>query len=84
MVCQNKWQIKKPGPPNYWFHRRIQCVDYKIRHQCECLYGCLKQKEEHIKKDIVKVILPKTETLFDECYWQPFVDTSTPNKGYFN
>ena len=43
------------------------------------MYGCLKPHDE--EKDIYKVILPEVETLFDECYWQPFVDTTSPNKS---
>jgi hypothetical protein len=80
VVCKNEKQIKKPPPPDYWFHRKIRCVDYKIRHQCECMYGCLNPPED-AEEGTFKVILPKVETLFDECYWQPFVDTTTPNKN---
>ena len=38
--CLNSEQSTKPPPPNYWFHKKIKCMDYKMRHQCECLYGC--------------------------------------------
>lgn len=31
LICLNKDQTVKPGPPNYWFHRKILCRDYKIR-----------------------------------------------------
>ena len=79
LVCENSKQLEKPGPPNYWFHKKIKCMDYKMRHQCECLYGCLHQKDDHTEKKQVKIVLPKIKTLFDECEWRPFVDTSTPD-----
>ena len=44
------------------------------------MYGCLNPPED-AEEGTFKVILPKVETLFDECYWQPFVDTTTPNKS---
>ena len=78
LVCLNSEQTKKPGPPNFWFHRKIKCIDYKMRHQCECLYGCLHQEEKHSKLKHVKISLPEVKTLFDECEWRPFVDTTSP------
>ena len=39
------------------------------------MYGCNKNK------DMKSIALPKVETLFDECIWQPFVDTQTPDNG---
>ena len=44
------------------------------------MYGCLKP-DENAEEGTFRVILPTVETLFDECYWQPFVDTTTPNKS---
>merc|ERR1712037_371167 len=79
--CKNRDQTVKPGPPNYWFHKKIKCMDYKVRSKCECLYGCYYQKPEWKDEEKVRIELPKTETLFDECHWQPFVDTSTPDNG---
>lgn len=102
LVCLNSEQTEKPPPPNYWFHKKIKCVDYKIRHKCECLYGCLGnlrintnafeykiheniwclvQEKTDLEAGSVRVQLPDTETLFDECDWRPFVDTSTPDNG---
>ena len=31
IVCLNKDQTTKPNPPNYWYHRKIKCMDYKMR-----------------------------------------------------
>lgn len=31
LVCLNEKQVKKPGPPHYWFVNKIKCRDYKIR-----------------------------------------------------
>ena len=49
-------------------------MDYKVRHQCQCLYGCQRQDENRIENGY-KVVLPELNTLFDECDWKPFVDT---------
>ena len=62
IVCENIKQMHKPDPPNYWFHKKIKCVDYKIRHQCECLFGCLHQKDDLTAKRQVKIgnfLLPR-------------------------
>ena len=37
--------------------------------------GCYYQKPEWKDEKKVRIELPKTETLFDECEWMPFVDT---------
>ena len=37
--------------------------------------GCYFQKPEWRDEKKVRIELPTTETLFDECHWQPFVDT---------
>ena len=79
LVCLNSEQTKKPEPPNFWFHKKIKCMDYKLRHQCQCLFGCLHQNETHTRQKHVKIALPKVKTLFDECEWKTFVDTSTPS-----
>merc|ERR1712106_513945 len=71
-ICKNRDQTEKPGAPNYWFHKKIQCMDYKVRSKCECLYGCYFQKPEWKDEKKVRIELPKTETLFDECEWRPF------------
>lgn len=96
LVCLNSEQSAKAPPPDYWYHKKIKCVDYKIRHQCECLFGCLTQippkitnsgwisREEEVEEkqeNQIKIVLPKVETLFDECEWMPFVDTTTPDNG---
>ena len=41
-------------------------MDYKMRHTCKCLYGC----PGH---NIPEIQVPRTDTLFDECEWRPFV-----------
>ena len=87
LKCLNSEQSGKAQPPDYWYHKKIKCVDYKIRHQCECLFGCLQQDPpkkpdyEDDESESFKVVLPKVETLFDECEWKPFVDVSTPDNG---
>ena len=66
----------KPGPPNYWYHKKIYCMDFKARHQCQCLYGCGRQKtQDENGQTTYKIALPQLNTLFDECNWMPFVDT---------
>lgn len=92
LACLNKDQVNKPGPPNMWFHRKIKCRDYKIRHICVCLYGCyppdsggsqetwkLSNKQYGGGHDgAIRVDLPQVKTLFDECRWQPFISNEYP------
>merc|ERR1711962_83840 len=92
-VCMNKQQKKKPQAPNYWYHRNIMCMDYRIQFKCRCFFGC-KQREKvykewkgwHVR---VPMIEPPTggagsedkiptQTLFDECTWQPLVSHYAP------
>jgi len=45
-VCLNIAQDKKPQPPNYWFHRNIKCMDYRIQFRCKCFFGCKKKENK--------------------------------------
>ena len=56
-------------------------MDYKMRHKCQCLFGCLQQKESERILGTNKIALPEVNDMFDECDWQPFVDTTTPDNG---
>jgi len=65
-VCLNIAQDKKPQPPNYWFHRNIKCMDYRIQFRCKCFFGC-KKKEKDFEADGQKwpgwnVRVPKIKT----------------------
>ncbi len=76
LKCKNADQVRKPGPPNLWFHRKILCRDYKIRHTCRCLFGC--SSKETGDGTVHDVSLPPIKHLFEECHWQPFVSNETP------
>lgn len=36
LICENKKQAHKPGPPNLWFSSHLRCRDYKIRFGSLC------------------------------------------------
>jgi len=94
-VCLNVLQKDKPGPPNYWFHRNIKCMDYRIQFRCKCLFGCKKNIKKfkewsgwRVRVPAIKVTLEGekqkkreiTKTLWEECEWRPSVSTMFPSK----
>ena len=76
-VCRNKWQTTKPGPPNLWFSSKILCRDYKMRHCCQCPYGCNGNPDS---SGYWKMSMPDIKHMFDECVWQPFVSNEAPGE----
>lgn len=73
LTCLNKDQTTKPGPPNHWFDLQVRCRDYKMRHCCQCLYGCYPKINGQWKVD-----MPQIGHLYEECEWMPFVSQESP------
>ena len=49
------------------------------RHCCTCLFGCYPHPK--VAEAPIKVELPTSKTLFDDCEWRPFFSMSYPSSN---